>query len=276
MLESLLVIGEVTRSNLQLSQPYLNDIVHSICRKLVADGDPGIQIRCAKALSLVCSSILQEMDKEDGGLLLLHRHLPIDSIVWLWREITDQIVPRDDAVRLWTHILRHGIAEVLQSNSHTPLRAEACSTLATVGSHIFECLPVCIHVATVSIAETRSFLFVLQRELRILFATLALGCAADGDSSVRAAAIRTLGFAVTFNTLSDVWSAYGRLQSILTFLNMYLVCHVQDASFLLDSSEQILILLKDSNLLVALNASWALGNLADTLDKDKYEKTAEY
>lgn len=44
----------------------------------------------------------------------------------------------------------------------------------------------------------------------------------------------------------------------------------QDASFLLDSSEKILPLLLDSNLLVALNASWALGNLADTLDKDQY------
>ncbi len=43
----------------------------------------------------------------------------------------------------------------------------------------------------------------------------------------------------------------------------------QDASFLLDSSEKILPLLLDSNLLVALNASWALGNLADTLDKDQ-------
>ena len=37
----------------------------------------------------------------------------------------------------------------------------------------------------------------------------------------------------------------------------------------MDSSEKILPLLKDSNLLVALNASWALGNLADTLDKDQ-------
>jgi hypothetical protein len=37
-----------------------------------------------------------------------------------------------------------------------------------------------------------------------MFATMALGCANDPDSGVRAAAIRTLGFAVTFNTLSDV------------------------------------------------------------------------
>lgn len=39
---------------------------------------------------------------------------------------------------------------------------------------------------------------------------------------------------------------------------------------MLDSSEKILPLLLDGNLLVALNASWALGNLADTLDKDQY------
>ena len=37
----------------------------------------------------------------------------------------------------------------------------------------------------------------------------------------------------------------------------------------MDCSELILLLLKDSNLLVALNSSWALGNLADTLDKNK-------
>ena len=44
---------------------------------------------------------------------------------------------------LWTHILRHGIAEVLQQTaSITPLRAEACAALATIGSQIFECLPV--------------------------------------------------------------------------------------------------------------------------------------
>ena len=43
-----------------------------------------------------------------------------------------------------------------------------------------------------------------QRDLRIMFAAMALGCANDPDSGVRAAAIRTLGFAVTFNTLSDV------------------------------------------------------------------------
>lgn len=31
----------------------------------------------------------------------------------------------------------------------------------------------------------------------------------------------------------------------------------------------ILNLLKDANVLVALNASWALGNLADTLEKNR-------
>ena len=67
-LESLLVIGEVTRSNLQLSQPYLSAIVHSITQKLLNDQDSGVQIRCAKALSLVCSSILQEMEKLDQGI----------------------------------------------------------------------------------------------------------------------------------------------------------------------------------------------------------------
>ena len=70
MLESLLLIGEVTRSNIQLSQPYLHQIVHSICRKLLTDRDSGIQIRSAKALALVCSSILQEMDKEEGQFIL--------------------------------------------------------------------------------------------------------------------------------------------------------------------------------------------------------------
>jgi len=65
-LESLLVIGEVTRSNIELSQPYIEHIVHSICEKLLTN-DPGIQIRCAKALALVCSGILQEMDKDESG-----------------------------------------------------------------------------------------------------------------------------------------------------------------------------------------------------------------
>ncbi|KZS17905.1 HEAT repeat-containing protein 6 [Daphnia magna] len=140
------------------------------------------------------------------------------------KEDSDQFISRDEAVQLWIYIIRHGLANILQAASVPPLKAEACAALATVGSQIFECLP---------------------RELRILFVTLALGCATDGDASVRAASIRTLGFAVTFNTLND------------------------DASFLLDSSEKILPLLLDGNLLVALNASWALGNLADTLDKDQ-------
>ncbi|KAI9561255.1 hypothetical protein GHT06_012211 [Daphnia sinensis] len=201
-LESLLVIGEVARSNIRVAQPYFQHIVRSICHKLLTDQDSGIQIRCAKALALVGASILQEMEKEDS----------------------DQFISRDEAVQLWIYIIRHGLADILQAASVPPLKAEACAALATVGSQIFECLP---------------------RELRILFVTLALGCATDGDASVRAASIRILGFAVTFNTLND------------------------DASFLLDSSEKILPLLVDGNLLVALNASWALGNLADTLDKDQ-------
>ncbi|EFX85475.1 hypothetical protein DAPPUDRAFT_314210 [Daphnia pulex] len=201
-LESLLVIGEVARSNIRVAQPYFQHIVQSVCRKLLADQDSGIQIRCAKALALVGASILQEMEKED----------------------TNQFISRDEAIQLWIYIIRYGLADVLQAPSIPPLKAEACAALATVGSQIFECLP---------------------RELRILFVTLALGCAVDADAGVRAASIRTLGFAVTFNTLND------------------------DASFLLDSSEKILPLLLDSNLLVALNASWALGNLADTLDKDQ-------
>ena len=37
----------------------------------------------------------------------------------------------------------------------------------------------------------------------------------------------------------------------------------------MDSSEVILSLLKDANVLVNLNSSWALGNLAETLEKNK-------
>ena len=66
-LESLLVVGEVTRCNIKLAQPYIDKIVRFICLKLVHDSDPGIQIRCAKALGLACSSILQEMEKEENG-----------------------------------------------------------------------------------------------------------------------------------------------------------------------------------------------------------------
>lgn len=66
-LESLLVIGEVTRSNIRVAQPYFQHIVRSICHKLLTDQDSGIQIRCAKALALVGASILQEMEKEDSG-----------------------------------------------------------------------------------------------------------------------------------------------------------------------------------------------------------------
>merc|ERR1740128_505181 len=64
-LESLLVIGEVTRCNIKLAQPYMDEIVKCICLKILQDHDPGIKIRCAKVLSLVCSSILQEMEKEE-------------------------------------------------------------------------------------------------------------------------------------------------------------------------------------------------------------------
>ena len=53
------------------------------------------------------------------------------------------MITRDEAVQLWTHILRHGIAEIFQApGTSAPLRAEACAALATVGSQIFECLPV--------------------------------------------------------------------------------------------------------------------------------------
>ena len=66
-LECLLVIGEVARSNIRVAQSYLQNIVQSVCRKLLTDQDSGIQIRCAKALALVGASILQEMEKEDNG-----------------------------------------------------------------------------------------------------------------------------------------------------------------------------------------------------------------
>lgn len=66
-LESLLVIGEVTRSNIRVAQPYFQHIVRSVCLKLLTDQDFGIQIRCAKVLGLIGASILQEMDKEDSG-----------------------------------------------------------------------------------------------------------------------------------------------------------------------------------------------------------------
>ena len=68
-LESLLVLGEVTRCNIQLSRPYIRQIVHAISNRLQDPSDVGIQIRCAKALALVCCSILQEMDKEDSSKL---------------------------------------------------------------------------------------------------------------------------------------------------------------------------------------------------------------
>lgn len=40
-----------------------------------------------------------------------------------------------------------------------------------------------------------------------MLAAMVLGCASDSDPSVRAAAVRTLGFAVTFSTLMDVSSS---------------------------------------------------------------------
>ena len=66
-LESLLVIGETVRSNIRIAQPYLQHIARSVCHKLLADHDSGIQIRCTKALALVGASILQEVEKEDSG-----------------------------------------------------------------------------------------------------------------------------------------------------------------------------------------------------------------
>ena len=57
--------------------------------------------------------------------------------------ISEQTITRDEAVQYWTYILRHGIAEIFNASAiSTPLKAEACSALATVGSQIFECLPV--------------------------------------------------------------------------------------------------------------------------------------
>lgn len=56
--------------------------------------------------------------------------------------LIDQFISRDEAVQLWIYIIRHGLANILQAASVPPLKAEACAALATVGSQIFECLPV--------------------------------------------------------------------------------------------------------------------------------------
>ena len=118
----------------------------------------------------------------------------------------DQLVTRDEATQLWVYIIRNGLAEVLQTASNTPLRAEACAALATVGSQIFECLPVRIFLNLPIMMRPLidCFCYYFKRELRILYVTLTLGCADETDAGVRAASIRTLGFAVTFNTLNDV------------------------------------------------------------------------
>lgn len=78
-LESLLVLGEVSRSNIQLAQYHVEAIVHVICHKMQNDSDTGIQIRCAKVLALVCSSILQEMDKDETGEDLPDAHADDES-----------------------------------------------------------------------------------------------------------------------------------------------------------------------------------------------------
>jgi hypothetical protein len=57
--------------------------------------------------------------------------------------LSDQLISRDEAIQLWIYIIRYGLADVLQAPSIPPLKAEACAALATVGSQIFECLPVC-------------------------------------------------------------------------------------------------------------------------------------
>jgi hypothetical protein len=57
--------------------------------------------------------------------------------------LPDQLISRDEAIQLWIYIIRYGLADVLQAPSIPPLKAEACAALATVGSQIFECLPVC-------------------------------------------------------------------------------------------------------------------------------------
>jgi hypothetical protein len=57
--------------------------------------------------------------------------------------LSDQFISRDEAIQLWIYINRYGITDVLQAPSIPPLKAEACAALVTVGSQIFECLPVC-------------------------------------------------------------------------------------------------------------------------------------
>ncbi len=64
--------------------------------------------------------------------------------------------------------------------------------------------------------------------MRILFATLALGCASDADPSVRAAAVRTIGFAVTFNTLNDASfskASYNKYKSLINFIKLCRMLH---------------------------------------------------
>ncbi len=62
--------------------------------------------------------------------------------------LSDQFISRDEAIQLWIYIIRYGLADVLQAPSIPPLKAEACAALATVGSQIFECLPVCFFLST--------------------------------------------------------------------------------------------------------------------------------
>lgn len=70
-LECLLVIGEVSRSNISLAQPYISDIIGAICKKIRECNDVGVEIRAIKSLTLVCSSILQEMEKVEDGKSLI-------------------------------------------------------------------------------------------------------------------------------------------------------------------------------------------------------------
>ncbi|CAG9812627.1 unnamed protein product [Phaedon cochleariae] len=81
----------------------------------------------------------------------------------------------------------------------------------------------------------------LPRDKQILCVTLLFAFSRDSENSVKAAAIRALGMCVLYPPLRD------------------------DPGFVVDTAEAIYSTLKDENLLVRIKASWALGNLSDTL-----------
>lgn len=86
----------------------------------------------------------------------------------------------------------------------------------------------------------------LHHDKQILLISVLSGCGCDEESLVKAASIRALAVYAVFPSLRD------------------------DLCFIDNTTEAVLRIIKDKNLLIRIKASWSLGNVVDALLMTRY------